>query len=84
MKCLILNLDILHVFHTDNNRQRSYFEGPYIVEADGEIVREGKLLGYNKSDIAYELQREFDFYCHAYLSDHSNLESCTFFLKIAD
>ena len=47
----------------------SYFEGPYVVEADGEIVGEGKLLCYNKGDIAHELQRQFDFYCHAYLSN---------------
>ena len=68
-------MDILPVFHTDKNHQRSYFEGPYIVKAD-ELVGEGKLLGYKKSDIAYELQWEFDFYCPAYLSDYSNLESC--------
>ena len=69
VKCLNLNLEILQVFHTDKERQRSYFEGPYVVEADGEIVGEGKLLCYKKSDIADEMQRQFDFYCHAYLSD---------------
>ena len=69
MKCLKLDLDIIQVFHTDNDRQRSYFEGPYVVEADGEIVGEGKLLCYNKGDIAQELERQFDFYCYAYLSN---------------
>ena len=69
MKRLNLNLDIIQVFHMDEDRQRSYFEGPYVVEADGEIVGEGKLLCYKKGDIAYELQRQFDFCCHAYLSD---------------
>ena len=80
MKCLQLNLDILHVFHTDNNRQHPYFEDPYVVETDGEIVGEGKLLGYNKSENCYELQREFDFYCHAY----QTIPVTTVLSKIAD
>ena len=41
----------------------------YTVEANGEIVGEGKLLCYDKSDIAHELERQSDFYCHAYLSN---------------
>ena len=60
---------ILEVIHNDNDRERSYFEGPYIVEADGEIVGEGKLVCLDKIDIGYELQRQFNFYCHAYLSN---------------
>ena len=43
------------VFHMDKNHHRSYFENPYIVKAD-ELVGDNKLLGYKKSDIAYELQ----------------------------
>ena len=39
----------------------SYFEGPYIVEADGEIVGEGKLVCFDKVDVGYELQRQFNF-----------------------
>ena len=44
-------------------------QGLYTVEADEEIVGECKLLCYDKSDIAHELERQFDFYCHAYLSN---------------
>ena len=69
VNCLKLSLDILQVFHNDRDRQRTYFEGPYVVEANGNIVGEGQLLCYRKSDIADEMQRQFDFYCHAYLSD---------------
>ena len=36
--CLQLTLDILQVFHNDRDRQRSYFEGPYVIEADGQVV----------------------------------------------
>ena len=69
VKRVKLNLDVLEVIHNDNDRERSYFEGPYIVEADGEIVGEGKLVSFDKADIGYELQRQFNFYCHAYLSN---------------
>ena len=58
VKRLNLTLDIIQVFHMDEDRQRSYFEGPYVVEADREIVGEGKLLCYKKGDIAYEPRRE--------------------------
>ena len=69
VKRLNLNLDDLEVIHIDNNRQRSYFEGYYIVEVNGEIVGEGKLVYFHNGDIVYELQRLFDFYCHTYLSN---------------
>ena len=69
VKCLKLDLDILQVIHNDNDRERTYFEGPYTVEANGEIVGEGKLVCFDKRDIASELQRQFNFYCHAYLSN---------------
>ena len=31
------------------------------------IVGEGKLLYFKKNDVAQELERQFDFYCHANL-----------------
>ena len=46
-----LNLDILPVFHTDKNHQRSYFEGPYVVKASGDIVGEGKLFVSTKKTL---------------------------------
>ena len=44
VKCLQLTLDIFQIFHNDRDRQRSYFEGPYVIEADGKVVGEGKFL----------------------------------------
>ena len=69
MKRLKLSLEVVQVYHMDGDRERTYFEGPYEVESDGIIVGEGKLVCYHKADIAEELRRQFDFYCHAYLQD---------------
>ena len=67
VKRLSIHLDIHDVIHSDDRRRHSCFEGPYTVQVNGESVGEGKLLCYDKVDIAHELQRHFDFYCHAYL-----------------
>ena len=69
VKRLKLSLEVVQVYHMDGDRERTYFEGPYEVESDGIIVGEGKLVCYHKADIAEELRRQFDFYCHAYLQD---------------
>ncbi len=64
---LQLQLDIDQVFHVKGDRERFYYEGKYEVKAGDNIVGQGKLLCFKKNDVAQELERQFDFYCHAYL-----------------